>query len=74
MGYLFIYLFKHPIVWFQKTVPCDLCKEVLMVVEQILKDNATEVRFKKRNLCVETFDRQISCLELYQDLNTPLVD
>uniref|UniRef100_A0A8C4E0U3 Prosaposin n=1 Tax=Dicentrarchus labrax TaxID=13489 RepID=A0A8C4E0U3_DICLA len=25
-----------------KTVPCDLCKEVLMVVEQILKDNATE--------------------------------
>lgn len=27
----------------QKTVPCDLCKEVLMVVEQLLKDNATEV-------------------------------
>ncbi|XP_075932615.1 prosaposin [Anarhichas minor] len=25
-----------------KTVPCDLCKEVLMVVEQILKDNGTE--------------------------------
>ncbi|KAK2824136.1 hypothetical protein Q5P01_021311 [Channa striata] len=25
-----------------KTVPCDLCKEVLMVVAQILKDNATE--------------------------------
>uniref|UniRef100_A0A1A7YDR3 Prosaposin n=1 Tax=Iconisemion striatum TaxID=60296 RepID=A0A1A7YDR3_9TELE len=25
-----------------KTVPCDLCKEVLMVVEQLLKDNATE--------------------------------
>ncbi|XP_042289670.1 prosaposin isoform X1 [Thunnus maccoyii] len=25
-----------------KSVPCDLCKEVLMVVEQILKDNATE--------------------------------
>ncbi|XP_023281518.1 prosaposin-like isoform X2 [Seriola lalandi dorsalis] len=25
-----------------KTVPCDLCKEVLMVVEQVLKDNATE--------------------------------
>ncbi|XP_026165015.1 prosaposin isoform X1 [Mastacembelus armatus] len=25
-----------------KTVPCDLCKEVLMVVGQILKDNATE--------------------------------
>lgn len=25
-----------------KTVPCDLCKEVLIVVEQILKDNATE--------------------------------
>ncbi|XP_039995068.1 prosaposin isoform X2 [Xiphias gladius] len=25
-----------------KTVPCDLCKEVLLVVEQILKDNATE--------------------------------
>ncbi|KAE8280479.1 Prosaposin Proactivator polypeptide Saposin-A Saposin-B Saposin-C Saposin-D Precursor [Larimichthys crocea] len=25
-----------------KTVPCDLCKEVLMVVDQILKDNATE--------------------------------
>ncbi|KAF3708369.1 Prosaposin Proactivator polypeptide Saposin-A Protein [Channa argus] len=32
-------------VWNQpqmKTVPCDLCREVLMVVEQILKDNATE--------------------------------
>ncbi|CAN9499921.1 unnamed protein product [Ophioblennius macclurei] len=25
-----------------KTVPCDLCKEVLTVVEQVLKDNATE--------------------------------
>ncbi|XP_033835794.1 prosaposin [Periophthalmus magnuspinnatus] len=25
-----------------KTVPCDLCKEVAIVVEQILKDNATE--------------------------------
>ncbi|KAI3363099.1 hypothetical protein L3Q82_011747, partial [Scortum barcoo] len=25
-----------------KTVPCELCKEVLMVVAQILKDNATE--------------------------------
>ncbi|XP_056291342.1 prosaposin-like [Pseudoliparis swirei] len=25
-----------------KTVPCDLCKEVLVVVDQILKDNATE--------------------------------
>ncbi|XP_061602205.1 prosaposin [Cololabis saira] len=32
-------------VWNQpqmKSVPCDLCKEVLMVVEQLLKDNATE--------------------------------
>ncbi|XP_062256467.1 prosaposin [Platichthys flesus] len=32
-------------VWNQpqmKTVPCELCKEVLMVVEQLLKDNATE--------------------------------
>ncbi|XP_029962339.1 prosaposin isoform X2 [Salarias fasciatus] len=32
-------------VWNQpqmKTVPCDLCKEVLTVVAQILKDNATE--------------------------------
>lgn len=28
---------------FQKTVPCTLCKEVLTVVDQILKDNATEV-------------------------------
>lgn len=36
----------HKCVWFQKTVPCDLCKEVLMVVEQILKDNATEVSLK----------------------------
>uniref|UniRef100_A0A8C1IJ49 Prosaposin n=1 Tax=Cyprinus carpio TaxID=7962 RepID=A0A8C1IJ49_CYPCA len=26
----------------QKSVPCDLCKEVLVVVEQLLKDNATE--------------------------------
>ncbi|XP_074531978.1 prosaposin [Halichoeres trimaculatus] len=25
-----------------KSVPCDLCKEVMIVVEQILKDNATE--------------------------------
>ncbi|XP_041922184.1 prosaposin isoform X1 [Alosa sapidissima] len=25
-----------------KSVPCDLCKEVLIVVEQLLKDNATE--------------------------------
>ncbi|KAJ0066714.1 hypothetical protein NL108_002344, partial [Boleophthalmus pectinirostris] len=25
-----------------KTVPCDLCKEVIIVVEQILKDNATK--------------------------------
>ncbi|KAM6922973.1 prosaposin isoform 2-T2 [Lycodopsis pacificus] len=25
-----------------KTVPCELCKEVLMVVEQMLKDNGTE--------------------------------
>uniref|UniRef100_A0A8C6V6G8 Prosaposin n=1 Tax=Neogobius melanostomus TaxID=47308 RepID=A0A8C6V6G8_9GOBI len=25
-----------------KTVPCDLCKEIIIVVEQILKDNATE--------------------------------
>nr|XP_033956933.1 prosaposin isoform X1 [Pseudochaenichthys georgianus] len=25
-----------------RSVPCNLCKEVLMVVEQILKDNATE--------------------------------
>ncbi|XP_054885568.1 prosaposin [Poeciliopsis prolifica] len=25
-----------------KTVPCDMCKEVLMVVGQLLKDNATE--------------------------------
>lgn len=31
-------------VWFQKSVPCDLCKEVIIVVDQILKDNATEVR------------------------------
>lgn len=37
------FLFTHRIVWFQKTVPCDLCKEVLMVVDQVLKDNATEV-------------------------------
>ncbi|XP_076018815.1 prosaposin [Genypterus blacodes] len=32
-------------VWNQpqmKTVPCDLCKEVLMVVEQLLKNNATQ--------------------------------
>ncbi|XP_068424022.1 prosaposin [Clinocottus analis] len=32
-------------VWNQpqmKAVPCDLCKEVLVVVAQILKDNATE--------------------------------
>lgn len=36
-------LFTHHIVWFQKAVPCDLCKEVLMVVDQVLKDNATEV-------------------------------
>ena len=28
----------------QKSVPCDLCKEVLVVVEQLLKDNKTEVR------------------------------
>ncbi len=40
-------LFTHTVVWFQKTVPCELCKEVLMVVEQVLKDNATEVRFRK---------------------------
>nr|XP_055027064.1 prosaposin [Misgurnus anguillicaudatus] len=25
-----------------KSVPCDLCKEVLVVVEQLLKDNSTE--------------------------------
>ncbi|TRY56014.1 hypothetical protein DNTS_018833 [Danionella cerebrum] len=25
-----------------KSVPCDLCKEVILVVEQLLKDNATE--------------------------------
>ncbi|XP_030626295.1 prosaposin isoform X3 [Chanos chanos] len=25
-----------------KSVPCDLCKEVLIVVDQLLKDNATE--------------------------------
>ncbi|CDQ90220.1 unnamed protein product [Oncorhynchus mykiss] len=34
-------------VWNQpqmKSVPCDLCKEVLIVVDQLLKDNATEVR------------------------------
>ncbi|KAI4874094.1 hypothetical protein NFI96_016336 [Prochilodus magdalenae] len=32
-------------VWNQpqmKSVPCDLCKEVLTVVEQLLKDNSTE--------------------------------
>ncbi|CAJ1067774.1 prosaposin isoform X2 [Xyrichtys novacula] len=32
-------------VWNQpqmKSVPCDLCKEVMIVVSQILKDNATE--------------------------------
>nr|XP_029511790.1 prosaposin-like isoform X3 [Oncorhynchus nerka] len=32
-------------VWNQpqmKSVPCDLCKEVLIVVDQLLKDNATE--------------------------------
>ncbi|KAL7877456.1 hypothetical protein SRHO_G00040990 [Serrasalmus rhombeus] len=32
-------------VWNQpqmKSVPCDLCKEVLVVVEQLLKDNSTE--------------------------------
>ncbi|XP_062319006.1 prosaposin isoform X1 [Osmerus eperlanus] len=32
-------------VWNQpqmKSVPCDLCKEVLVVVEQLLKDNKTE--------------------------------
>ncbi|XP_045068593.1 prosaposin isoform X4 [Coregonus clupeaformis] len=32
-------------VWNQpqmKSVPCDLCKEVLAVVDQLLKDNATE--------------------------------
>ncbi|XP_038830900.1 prosaposin-like isoform X1 [Salvelinus namaycush] len=32
-------------VWNQpqmKSVPCDLCKEVLLVVDQLLKDNATE--------------------------------
>uniref|UniRef100_A0A4W5RAT4 Prosaposin n=1 Tax=Hucho hucho TaxID=62062 RepID=A0A4W5RAT4_9TELE len=32
-------------VWNQpqmKSVPCDLCKEVLVVVDQLLKDNATE--------------------------------
>ncbi|KAJ3610029.1 hypothetical protein NHX12_022123 [Muraenolepis orangiensis] len=32
-------------VWNQlqmKAVPCDLCKEVLMVVEQLLKDNSTQ--------------------------------
>lgn len=31
------------ILCFQKTVPCDLCKEIVIVVEQILKENATEV-------------------------------
>ncbi|XP_051945869.1 prosaposin isoform X1 [Xyrauchen texanus] len=26
-----------------KSVPCDLCKEVIVVVEQLLKDNGTEI-------------------------------
>uniref|UniRef100_A0A8C7YZF8 Prosaposin n=1 Tax=Oryzias sinensis TaxID=183150 RepID=A0A8C7YZF8_9TELE len=30
-----------------KSVPCDMCKEVLMVVEQLLKDNATEADILK---------------------------
>lgn len=50
-NYLFVFnpVFKQvfPLFCFQKSVPCDLCKEVLIVVEQELKDNATEVRLTK---------------------------
>jgi hypothetical protein len=40
----FCYSNHLPLLLFQKSVPCDLCKEVLIVVDQLLKDNATEVR------------------------------
>lgn len=43
------------ILWFQKAVPCDLCKEILIVVDQILKENATEVRYKKNNNLIVRF-------------------
>lgn len=44
------FLFTHSILWFQKSVPCELCKEVLTVVGQVLKENATEVRPKDPQL------------------------
>lgn len=53
------FLLTRLIVWFQKTVPCDLCKEVLMVVDQILKDNATEVRFKMLPATVRSPQRSL---------------
>lgn len=46
----------------QKSVPCDLCKEVLMVVEQLLKDNATEVCWHDSTRVLSTFRPKSKCL------------
>lgn len=39
-----VFVVMWSILWFQKAVPCDLCKEILIVVDRILKENGTEVR------------------------------
>ncbi|KAK5853837.1 hypothetical protein PBY51_014961 [Eleginops maclovinus] len=54
-----------------KSVPCDLCKEVLMVVEQILKDNATEAEvlgyLEKACQLIPDKDLTAECKEMVDD-------
>lgn len=61
-----MYLFPIHIsnILFQKTVPCNLCKEVLTVVAQILKDNATEVR-QEQNVRIQIFNELSSGLQTH---------
>ncbi|KAM7385776.1 hypothetical protein PAMP_001833 [Pampus punctatissimus] len=60
-----------------KSVPCDLCKEVLMVVEQILKDNATETEVLDylEKACQLIPDKQLTaeCKEMVDDYYPILV-
>nr|XP_020457587.1 prosaposin isoform X1 [Monopterus albus] len=54
-----------------KTVPCDLCKEVAIVVAQILKDNATESEvlgyLEKACQLIHDKDMTAECKELVDD-------
>ncbi|XP_066536220.1 prosaposin [Hoplias malabaricus] len=68
-------------VWNQpqmKSVPCDLCKEVLVVVDQLLKDNSTEAEIlgymEKACQLIPEEDVSAQCKEIVDNYYPVLMD